>query len=209
LFIIALTGGIASGKTTVGQMLARKGAYVICSDQLAREVVRKGEPAWSDIVGHFGEGVLDPDGEIDRKRLADIVFADADERVFLEKATHPRIFQRMADILREIDADTGGEAIAVLDIPLLVEARAGGMFDCNLVVDAPPQLQVGRLKDDRGSSEEEAWSRINAQVSREDRLACADFVIRNEGTLQNLQDEVDKAWEAVVALARKAGQEGG
>jgi dephospho-CoA kinase len=204
LFVIALTGGIASGKSTVCEMVSRKGAFIICSDHLAREVVEKDKPAWRDIVAHFGDGVLGPDGEIDRAKLADIVFANAEERTFLESTTHPRIFQRMAEIMREIDDETGGDAVVVLDIPLLVEARAGGLFDFNLVVDSSPQLQVERLMSDRGSSEEDAWSRMNAQVPRKKRLAIADLVIRNDGTIQDLQHEVDKAWEAIDALAHQA-----
>jgi dephospho-CoA kinase len=206
LFLVALTGGIASGKSTVCRMLSDKGAYILCSDELAREVVERDQPAWKEIVEHFGEVVLDADGKIDRKKLADIVFADAAERVFLEKATHPRIFQRMAEILRDIDTETGGEAVVILDIPLLVEARAGDMFDFNLVVDAPPRIQVERLKAERGSSEEEAWSRINSQVSREERLSCADLVIHNDGDIGDLQREVDEAWEAIIALADKPRQ---
>jgi len=204
MFVVALTGGIASGKSTVCEMLSRKGAFIICSDLLAREVVKKDMPAWKDIISHFGDDVLDPDGEIDRAKLADIVFADAEERAFLERATHPRIFQRMSEIMREIDAETGGKAVVVLDIPLLVEAEAGGMFDYNLVVDASPQIQVERLVADRDSTEEEAWSRMNAQVPREKRLAFADMVVHNEGSMEDLQHEVDKAWETIDALARKA-----
>jgi dephospho-CoA kinase len=203
LLLVALTGGIASGKSTVCRMLSEKGAFILCSDELAREVVEKGQPAWEEIVDHFGEQILDPDGEIDRKKMADIVFADAAERVFLEKATHPRIFQRMADILREIDAKTGGEAVIILDIPLLVEAKAGDMFDFNLVVDASPRIQVERLMAERRSSREEAWSRINSQVSREERLSCADLVIHNEGDLQDLQREVDEAWGTIIDFANK------
>lgn len=202
MFVIALTGGIASGKTTVCDMLSRKGAFIICSDELAREVVKKGEPAWKDIVDHFGSGILDHTGEINRGKLAEIVFADSGERIFLEKATHPRIFQRMADKMREIDAETEGKAIIVLDIPLLVEAKAGDMFDFNLVVDAPPQKQIERLMADRGSTEEEARSRMSAQALREQRLACADRVIHNDGTIEDLQNEVERAWEDILALAR-------
>ncbi len=203
MFTVALTGGIASGKSTVCQMLSEKGAFILCSDDLAREVVAKGQPAWEEIVGHFGERVLDPDGELDRKKLADIVFSNAAERVFLEKATHPRIFQRMAEMLRDIDAKTGGEAVVVLDIPLLVEARAGDIFDFNLVVDASEHIQVERLMAERGSSRDEALSRISSQVSREERLSCADHVIHNEGDLLDLQSDVDKAWEKIIALANK------
>ena len=202
MFVIALTGGIASGKSTICEMLSRKGAFIICSDELAREVVKNGEPAWMEIVDHFGSGILDHEGEIDRGKLAQIVFADSEERIFLEKATHPRIFQRMADKMREIDAETEGKAIVVLDIPLLVEASAGSMFDFNLVVDAPPGKQIDRLMAYRGSTEEEARSRMNAQVPREQRLACADRVIHNDGTIEDLQNEVDRAWEDILALAR-------
>ena len=202
MFVIALTGGIASGKSTVCEMLSRKGAFIICSDELAREVVEKGEPAWKEIVDHFGSGILDHEGEISRGKLAEIVFADSGERVFLEKATHPRIFQRMADRMREIDDGTEGKAIVILDIPLLVEAKAGSMFDFNLVVDAPPDKQIERLMADRGSTEEEARSRMNAQVPREQRLGCADHVIHNDGTLEDLQHEVDRTWEDILALAR-------
>jgi len=203
LLTVALTGGIASGKSTVCQMLSEKGAFILCSDELAREVVAKGQPAWEEIVGHFGEKVLDPQGELDRKKVADIVFDNAAERAFLEKATHPRIFQRMADMLRDINAETGGEAVVILDIPLLIEARAGDIFDYVLVVDASENIQVERLMAERGSSREEAMSRINSQVSREDRLSCADHVIRNEGDLRDLQREVDEAWEAIIAFAEK------
>ncbi|MDD3717037.1 MAG: dephospho-CoA kinase [Actinomycetota bacterium] len=201
MFVIALTGGIASGKSTVCDLLAEKGAYILCSDLLAREVVRKGEPAWRDIVDHFGEGVLDEEGEIDRARLAEIVFSDPGERSFLNSVTHPRIFQLMFDRLRIRDEESGGEGVAVLDIPLLVDVKAAGMFDFTLVVDASPEAQLERITRDRGSSREEALSRIEAQVPRAERLAHADHVIRNEGSLEDLRREVDEAWEAIMRLA--------
>ncbi len=201
MFVIALTGGIASGKSTVCDLLAEKGAYILCSDLLAREVVRKGEPAWRDIVDHFGEGVLDKEGEIDRARLAEIVFSDPGERSFLNSVTHPRIFQLMFDRLRIRDEESGGEGVAVLDIPLLVDVKAAGMFDFTLVVDASPEAQLERITRDRGSSREEALSRIEAQVPRAERLAHADHVIRNEGSLEDLRREVDEAWEAIMRLA--------
>jgi dephospho-CoA kinase len=208
MYMVALTGGIASGKSTVCQLLEKKGAFILCSDRLAREVVRKGEPAWREIVDHFGDKVLEPDGSIDRKKLADIVFADPAERKFLEEATHPRIFQRMADLLRERDAETGGKGVAILDIPLLAEAGAGDTFDFNLVVDTPPQLQEERLIGDRGSSEEEARSRIKAQTSREERLKLADHVIRNDGGLDDLATEVDAAWNIIKKRAAEWGKDG-
>ncbi len=203
MFLVALTGGIASGKSTVCRMLEEKGAFVIESDALAREVVRKGEPAWREIVEHFGPSVLDEEGEINRAELARIVFSNAEERAFLNRVTHPRIFQLMFERLRAWEEREGGGGVAVLDIPLLVEVKAGDMFDFTLVVDAPPELQAQRLVSDRGSSVEEAWSRIRSQVSREERLSCADFVIRNEGGLDGLRREVDRAWEVITLKARE------
>ena len=202
LYLVALTGGIASGKSTVGRLLEEKGAYLLDSDKMAREVVRKETPGWQEIVDHFGRDILGPDGEIDRQRLAGIIFNDPGERAFLNGVTHPRIFQLMAEELRDIEAETGGKGIVILDIPLLVEAKAGKMFDFTLVVDASPQIQVERLQKDRGSSTEEAWSRINSQVSREERLRVADLVIHNDGGMGDLEKEVEEAWKE---LRRRAG----
>jgi dephospho-CoA kinase len=204
MFKVALTGGIASGKSTVCELLEERGAYIICSDHLAREVVEKGKPAWRDIVDHFGEVVLDTDGEIDRKKLADIVFSDPSERSFLNGVTHPRIFQLMYERLRARDEATGGEGIVVLDIPLLVDVKADGMFDFILVVDVSPEVQVGRITRERGDSPEEARARIASQVTREERLAHADHVISNEGSLDDLRREVDEAWEAILKRAIKS-----
>jgi dephospho-CoA kinase len=201
VFVVALTGGIASGKSTVCDLLAEKGAYVLCSDLLAREVVAKGEPAWRDIVDHFGESVLDEKGEIDRGRLAEIIFSDPAERTFLNSVTHPRIFQLMFERLQATGAETGRKGIAVLDIPLLVDVKAAKMFDFTLVVDASPEVQVERILRDRGGSHEEALARIAAQVPREERLACADRIIHNEGDLEELRLQVDEAWEEISAEA--------
>lgn len=208
MFLVALTGGIASGKSTVCGMLEEKGAFVVETDLLAREVVRKGEPAWKEIVEHFGDTVLDAEGEIDRARLAQIVFADEVERAFLNRVTHPRIFQLMFERLRAWEGANGSEGVAILDIPLLVEAKAGDMFDFTLVVDAPPELQAERLVNDRDSTSEEAWARIRSQVSREERLKHADFVIRNEGSIEDLRREVDRAWEAISSRAEALRQGG-
>lgn len=208
MFLVALTGGIASGKSTVCRMLEEKGAFVVETDLLAREVVRKGEPAWKEIVEHFGDTVLDSEGEIDRARLAQIVFTDEEERAFLNSVTHPRIFQLMFDRLRAWEEENGSEGVAILDIPLLVDVKAGDMFDFTLVVDASPELQAERLVNDRDSSSEEAWARIRSQVPREERLKHADFVIRNEGSIEDLRREVDRAWETIISRA-EASRQGG
>lgn len=203
MFIVALTGGIACGKSTVCDLLAEKGAYILCSDQLAREVVQKGEPAWHDIVDHFGDAVLDEEGEIDRARLGEIVFSDPAERIFLNSVTHPRIFQLMFERLRCKDEESGGKGIAILDIPLLVDVKVGDMFDFTLVVDTSPEAQLERMNAERGCSREEAMARIKAQVTREERLAFADHVIHNDGSLEDLRREVDDAWDIIVERARK------
>jgi dephospho-CoA kinase len=205
LFLVALTGGIASGKSTVGKLLEEKGALVLESDDLAREVVRRGGEAYREIVEHFGEGVVGSDGEIDRSRLAEIVFNDARERTFLNRVTHPRIFELMFRRLREIEARETRDRVVVLDIPLLVEAGADKLFRFTLVVDALPEEQAERLVRDRGMAPEEAWARIRAQVDREKRLRAADHVINNSGDLDDLRNEVDRAWEAIVKAAADAG----
>jgi dephospho-CoA kinase len=202
LFTVALTGGIASGKSTVCSLLEEKGANILDSDLLAREVVKKGEPAWQEIVDHFGKEILGAKGEIERQKLADIVFNDHRERSFLNSVTHPRIFQLMADKLREMENQSDSQKIVILDIPLLIEANASGLFDYTLVVDASPETQVERLIMDRGSSAEEAWARIRSQAPRPERLQFADFVIINEGNLEDLKLEVDRAWESIL---RKMG----
>lgn len=205
VFTVALTGGIASGKSTVCRLLEEKGACVIDSDTLAREVVRHGTPAWSEIVEHFGDGILLPDGEIDRGKLGEIVFNQPSERAFLNQVTHPRIFQLMMDRLKEFDEETRGKGIAVLDIPLLVEANAGGMFDFVLVVDSSPEVQERRLLEDRGSTREDARARIRSQVPREERLKHADHVIPNEGSLEDLRREVDEAWQVILKRSQRVG----
>jgi len=205
LFLVALTGGIASGKTTVGRMLVDKGAFLVESDALARKVVEKGSEAYREIVEHFGESILDPQENIDRAKLGTVVFNDPSEREFLNRVTHPRILQLMASEIERIRVETGDRAIVVLDIPLLVEAGVAGAFDFTLVVDASPETQEERLVRDRGLSREDARARIASQASREERLRVADFVVRNEGSLVDLEREVERAWEAILGAWKQKG----
>lgn len=208
MFLVALTGGIASGKSTVCRMFREKGAWILESDLLAREVVKKGEPAWREIVDHFSSSILTSEGEIDRGKLAEIVFSNPEERAFLNRVTHPRIFQLMAERLRGLEAQTQGKGVVILDIPLLVEAKAGGLFHLTLVIDTPPELQIRRLMEDRGCSEEEARARVGSQVSREERLRHADLVIDNRGSLKELEEAVDEAWKEIMARAEAADKRG-
>lgn len=187
---VGLTGGIASGKTTVSARLADLGATVIDSDVLAREVVAPGTPGLAAVVDVFGADVLTADGELDRPALARIVFTDASARGRLEAIVHPLVRARAAGLERAAPAGV----LVVHDIPLLVESGQQDAFDVVVVVDADEEVQRRRLRDVRGMSDEEARSRIAAQASRERRLAAADRVIANNGSREDLLAAVDALW---------------
>ena len=195
---VGLTGGIGSGKSAVSSRLAALGAVVIDSDVLAREVVAKGTDGLTEVVAAFGDGVLTAEGDLDRPALGRIVFGDEPARRRLEAIIHPRVRARGA----EIEAEASDGAIVVHDIPLLVETGQAGKFDVLLVVDVPVDVQVARLTAQRGMSEAEATQRIASQASREDRLAVADLVVDNSGTLAELDRRVDEVW---TTLRDRAG----
>lgn len=188
---IALTGGIASGKTAVSDRLAELGATIIDSDVLAREVVEPGTPALAAIVDTFGPSVLNQDGSLDRAALAAIVFSDAAARATLNGIVHPAVRARA----QQLEAAAPAGAVVVQVIPLLVEAKLVDRFDTVIVVDVPPQLQIARLKTRNGLDREEAEDRLAAQASRRQRLAVADEVIDNSGSLDELRAQVDALWD--------------
>ncbi len=192
---IGLTGGIGSGKSTVSAMLSELGARVIDADAIAREVVAPGTEGLAELVATFGPQILAPDHSLDRTALADIVFADPDARDSLNAITHPRIAARTAELI----ADFPHDAVMVHDIPLLVEVGLQDAYDVVLVVDAPDELRVQRLVD-RGLSEEDARARIASQAPRAQRLAAADVVIDNSGTLEELRTQVLQAWPTLIGL---------
>ncbi len=194
---VGLTGGIASGKSTVAQLLVDLGAVLIDGDALAREVVAWGTPGLAQVVEEFGSDLLTPEGDLDRAALGRIVFADEAARRRLEAITHPLIFERYA----ELEAAAPPGALVVHDIPLLAESGRADTFDEVIVVDAPPGLQVERMVRERGWTREEAESRIAAQASRADRLAIATYVIENTGTLDDLRAQVEAVY-AELTLAR-------
>jgi dephospho-CoA kinase len=194
---VGLTGGVASGKSTVSAILADLGAIVIDSDKLAREVVEPGTPGLAAVVEEFGEEVLAADGGLDRAALGAIVFADEEKRRRLEGILHPLIRARSA----EIAAAAPPDALVVHDIPLLAESGQADRFDAVIVVDAPEETQVERMTTQRGWTEEDARSRIAAQASREQRRAIATYVIDNTGTLDDLRDKVA---EVVEKLRRQS-----
>jgi dephospho-CoA kinase len=187
---VGLTGGIASGKSTVATMPVELGAILIDGDALAREVVARGTPGLAQVVAEFGEELLTPEGDLDRAALGRIVFSDESARRRLEAITHPLIFERYA----ELEASAPPGALVVHDIPLLAESGRADTFDEVIVVDAPPELQVARMMQDRGWTRGEAESRIAAQASREDRLAIATYVIENTGDLDELRAKVEDAF---------------
>ncbi|HEX5089691.1 MAG TPA: dephospho-CoA kinase [Nocardioides sp.] len=189
---VGLTGGVASGKSTVARLLVDLGAVLIDGDALAREVVARGTPGLAQVVEEFGSHLLTPDGDLDRAALGRIVFADEAARRRLEAITHPLIFERYA----ELEAAAPPGTLVVHDIPLLAEAgpERAATFDEVIVVDAPPQLQVERMMRERGWTREEAESRIAAQATRADRLGIATYVVENTGTLDDLRARVEEIY---------------
>jgi dephospho-CoA kinase len=192
---VALTGGIASGKTAVSDRLGRLGAVVIDADLLAREVVEPGTPALSAVVERFGSTVL-RDGALDRAALGAIVFSDPDARRDLERIIHPAVRARAA----ELEEAAPPNAVVVHVIPLLVETDQQGDYDAVVVVDVDEETQLARMQERRAMTLAEAESRLAAQASREDRLRVADHVIDNRGSPADLEAHVDDLWSQ---LARK------
>jgi dephospho-CoA kinase len=187
---IGLTGGIGAGKSEVSRRLASYGAAVIDADMVAREVVAPGTPGLAEVAREFGQEVLRADGTLDRDRLGELVFADESLRKKLNAIVHHRVGERMAELERQAD----GAAIIVLDIPLIAENHLEGGFDLVVVVDVPVRVQVDRLMRERGMSQESAEARINAQSTREERLAIATIVVDNSGSLAELDREVGELW---------------
>jgi dephospho-CoA kinase len=190
---VGLTGGIASGKSLVADELARYGAVVIDADVLAREVVEPGTPGLAAIEERFGQDVL-IDGRLDRAALGKIIFSDPDARRDLERIVHPAVRARAAELEQAADED----AIVIHVIPLLVETGQQHGFDVVVVVDVDQETQVRRLLDRNGLSTEEAEARIAAQAGREARLAAADHVLHNDGTVTQLKDQIADLWDKLL-----------
>lgn len=198
MLVIGLTGGIASGKSTVGALLEQHGAVLIDADAIVHEIQAPGGPAYRAIVERFGPGVVADDGTLDRPKLASIVFGDDEARRQLMAITNPLVGRVMGE---RVAALAGTDAVVVLDIPLLAEGgRERYGLAGVLVVDCPEEAQVRRLLDHRGYTEEEARARIAAQASREERLAIADHVIDNSGSPEELAAAVDAAWAWIQSL---------
>jgi dephospho-CoA kinase len=205
VLLVGLTGGIGSGKSTVSAMLAERGAEIIDADHIAREVVMPGRDAWCKIRDHFGPGVLFADGSIDRQALADIVFGDKSKLALLNEITHPAIFKRIAD---RLEAAKDRDAIVVLDAALLIETGLAQRVDVLVVTHSPKEVQVDRLAA-MGMPAAQAKARIAVQAAPEERLARADIVIDNTGSLEDLGRRVDEVWKELERLlAEQAGRSG-
>ena len=192
---VGLTGGIGSGKSEVARRLAEHGAVLIDADVAAREVVVPGSPGLAQVAAAFGDSVLRPDGSLNRERLGEIVFADPGLRAKLNGIVHPLVREWMATAERAaVRAAAPPGPVVVHDVPLLAETRGQAGFDVVIVVDVPPELQVERLAGLRGLDEDQARARLAAQASREQRLAIADVVIDNSGSLADLDRRVARVW---------------
>jgi dephospho-CoA kinase len=191
---VGLTGGLGAGKSTVASLLAEQGAVIIDADAIAREVVRAGTPGFDAVVARFGRDAVGADGELDRTRLAEIVFADDRARDDLNGIVHPLVAQRSAELMAEVP----GGAVVVYDVPLLVESGLAGGFDVVVVVEADLATRLGRLEE-RGLPVAEAKARIATQATDQQRRAVADELLRNDGSKDELADQVRALWQRLVA----------
>jgi dephospho-CoA kinase len=203
MFLVGLTGGIASGKSTVSAMLERLGAEVIDADLVAREVVEPGTQGLAEIVSVFGEVILEADGSLSRAALAQLVFADSAQRVKLEAILHPLIKERTMQRIAQSKS-----SVVVYVVPLLVEANVDYPFDLVVSIEAGVETQTQRLIDTRNLSREDALARINAQATEAQRVQRADVRLDGSLTLIELEVEVSKLWESILRQASKKAENG-
>jgi dephospho-CoA kinase len=202
VLLVGLTGGIGSGKSTVADLLARRGAVVIDADDLARRAVDPGTPGLAMVVERFGQQVLTPDGALDRQALARIAFDDDAARRDLEAIVHPEVARLFADA---VEPHRSTDRVVVYSVPLLVESHLDRAFDMIVTVSAAEETRVARLGRDRGMTEDDVRGRMRAQATDDRREAVADLVIRNDGSLDDLSAEVESAWAAIEARRRAGG----
>ncbi|WP_285036077.1 dephospho-CoA kinase [Plantibacter sp. ME-Dv--P-095] len=197
MYLIGLTGGIASGKSTIATRLAEHGAVVIDADVLSREVVEPGTPGLAAIAARFGADVIGPDGTLDRPALGAIVFSDEQARADLNAIVHPEVKRRSQARIAEASSDPA--AIVVYDVPLLVETGRADEFDLVVVASAPESVRADRLVELRGLDRGEAERRIASQATEAQRTAVADVVIDTAGTLAHTVDQVDAVWRRALS----------
>jgi len=193
--IIGLTGGIASGKSTIANLLVERGALLVDADQVAREVVLPGEPALEAIASTFGQAVLGTDGSLNRKALGEIVFRDKESLAKLEAITHPAIRTRMQQTIHTY-AEQFPERLVVADVPLLYETKQEHLYEGILVVYVPAEVQKKRLMERNNFPEEEASRRVALQMDIEQKRLKADWVIDNSGSLEETKRQLDEFWKS-------------
>ena len=198
MLLVGLTGGIGSGKSTVARMLEERGAVVFDADVLARRAVETASPGYQAVVERFGANVLAPGGELDRVALASIVFADPAARRDLEAIVHPEVRRMFAE---ETEEHRDSDRVVVFSAPLLVETGMHTAFEVLVVVSTTVDTQVERLMRERGMSEDAVRVRIAVQAPLEDKAAVADVLIDNEGSLEELEAQVERAWADLAARA--------
>ncbi|MBB6691204.1 dephospho-CoA kinase [Cohnella xylanilytica] len=194
---IGLTGGIATGKSTVSQMLERRGAALVDADRIAREVVEPGQAPLRQIAERFGQAVLNEDGTLNRRKLGQIVFSDEAERKALEAITHPAIRALMRERMERLEAERP-DRLVVVDVPLLFESKLQSLFEQVLVVYVPRSVQLTRLMERDGLAEEEARKRLDAQMDIEDKKRLADYVIDNSAGLAETEEQLERFWRDKV-----------
>jgi dephospho-CoA kinase len=203
---VALTGGIATGKSYVRGRLAALGAPTLDADRLAREAVAPGSPGFHAVVARFGSDVVAPDGTLDRARLAAIVFADEAARHDLEAIVHPVVYANIEAWLAALAAQAPAPPLAVVDIPLLFETGRAGAFDAVVVVACAPALQVARVIARDGATEAEARRRLAAQWPIEEKVRRADLVIRTDGSFEDTDRQVQEVYAALLRRASASGR---
>lgn len=202
MLIIGLTGGIATGKSTVVEMLRRKGSFIIDADQLAREVVEPNQPAWQEIVSWLGDSVLLPDQSLDRVKIAELVFGDPQKLKKLNSIIHPWVGTRILERTREIE-QKDPHAVIVYDIPLLIEADMQKMVDLILLVYAPREMQLKRLGERDSMSPEAAAQRLAAQLPIAEKRKYAHQIIDNSGSLAETERQVERFWSHLETVKKK------
>ena len=203
MYLIGLTGGIASGKSTVARRLVEHGAVHLDADQLARRVVEPGSPALTAIIEQFGSEFLRADGTLDREKLGKHVFRDDAARARLNAIVHPAVRELSARLIAKAEAEDPS-AVVVYDVPLLVEASVDHPFDLIVVTNAPRRTQVKRLVEERGLDLLQAEARVDAQVDNTARLAIADVVIDTDGTIAHTMSQADALWGRIVKERSRA-----
>ena len=203
--VLGVTGGIASGKTTIADMLKELGAPIVDFDLLARQVVEPGTPGWNDIVDYFGKQVLQEDDTLDRKKLSKIVFGDMEKRKKLESFTHPRIHEEFLKQLDEISEQAPGAVIQAV-VPLLIELNLQYMFHKILVVYISPEEQIERLAERDAITKEEAANILKAQLPIDEKVGYANYVIKNTGSLEDTRRQVAELWDTLKQAQREIAE---